>query len=116
MSCQNNTKSWRDLKLQDAKCLFLQFNNERKKPIQIGFQAWLKDEMQSTPETLIKKEVIIHWPLNVDIMSAKGMQKKLKNRMQDQDKWMDLPVKILAVGGTYVFFSILYKALKARVV
>lgn len=105
MSCQ---KSYRDVKLQNAKCLLLQFNNEHKKPIQIGFQAWLKYNMDAAKQEILNKEVIIHWPLDVDITSAKRMEKKLRNRIhQDKDKWTDLPVKILAVGGT-LFCSILY--------
>lgn len=105
MSCEN-TKSCRDLKLQDTKCMLLQFSNERKKLVQIGFQAWLKDHMNTEEYKLVNTEVVIHWLLVVDIMSAKPMQKKLQSR--NNDKWVDLPVKVLAVGGKIFFFVFIY--------
>lgn len=98
MSTDNT--SYKNLELHDSECLLLQFRNERKKPIQIGFQAWLKDVNNITDK--INKEVIIHWPDEIDIMCAKAMKKKLKSRLED--KWIDIPVKILAIGGKFFFY------------
>lgn len=106
MSCEE-IQSYKNLKLNDSQCLLVQFRNERKKPIQVGFQAWLKDK-NINKEDIINKEVIIHWPLEIDIVCAKSMERKLKNRKEDQDKWQDLPVKIISFGGRYTFFYLFY--------
>lgn len=113
--CCKKAKSYKDLKLSDSQCLLVQFRNERKKPIQIGFQAWLKDNKNINLQEIVDKEMINHWLLEVDIVCAKSMEKKLKNRKVDQDKWQDLPVKIISFGCKYIiyiycFLSILYKS------
>lgn len=51
----------------------------------------------------INKEVLINWPVNVDIVSAKCMERKLSNCKADE--WKILLVKILAVGGKCTFFK-----------
>lgn len=114
MSCEE-TQSYKNLKLDDSQCLLVQFLNERKKPIQVGFQVWLKDKNINKEEI-----VIIHWPIDIDIVCAKSMERKLKNRKVDQDKWQDLPVKIIFFGGVYTSFlfilhnRIITKLLKLR--
>lgn len=96
--------------------MLVQFRNEQKKSIQVGFQAWLKDKNINKDE--INKEVIIHWSLEIDIECAKSMERKLKNRKKDQDKWQDLPIKIIYFGGILFLFilhnRIITKLLKLR--
>ncbi|XP_020299224.1 uncharacterized protein LOC109863378, partial [Pseudomyrmex gracilis] len=82
----------RNMKLDDKECILVQFKNERKKPVQVAFQAWLKNK----DNVQINNEVIIKWPIDVDVLCAKAMEKKQKTMKADQ--WQDLVVKILAIG------------------
>lgn len=84
------------VKLNDKECVLVQFYNERKKPVQVGFQAWLEDK-ENDINDVINKEMLIKWPLNVDIVSAKSMQRKLRNHKSEE--WKFLVVKVIAVGG-----------------
>lgn len=61
------------VKLSDAKCFIAQFVNEHKKPLQVGFQAWLKNEADLTSG----EKVITYWP-DIDPQCAKKMEQLLK--------------------------------------
>lgn len=92
------------LKLNDKECLLndkecLEICNERKKPVQVGFQAWLQNKENIAND--LNKEVIIKWPINTDILCAKSMERKLNCKGL---QWRSLVVKILAIGGKYIYF------------
>ena len=89
--------------LSDDKCLVVQFINERKKPVQVGFQAWLKEEIKENADlnNLINSEVIIQWPKREDIKCARMMEKILKKK---NVVWENLVVKVRSVGSRYSFY------------
>lgn len=72
------------------------FSNEKKKPIQVGFQAWLIDK-ENAINDIIDKEVLIKWPSNMDIVSAKAMERKLTKHKSEE--WKYSVVKVIAAGG-----------------
>lgn len=86
------------IKLSDHECVLVQFINERRKPVQVGFQAWLKNKENIDFNNIVDKEVVIQWPLQTEIRCAKTMQRILKNH----DRWEDLVVKVRAIGGIYL--------------
>ncbi|XP_071652555.1 uncharacterized protein [Temnothorax longispinosus] len=82
------------IKLNDRECVLVQFINERKTPVQVGFQAWLKDKENMDFANIVDTEVIIRWPVKIEIRCAKTMTRVLQNH----DRWKDLVVKVRAVG------------------
>ncbi|XP_029168414.1 uncharacterized protein DDB_G0288739-like [Nylanderia fulva] len=92
----SNIKSAVETKLSDEKCLVVQFINERHKPVQVGFQAWLKKEnTESDLSHLLNSEVIIRWPVAEDIKCAKMMEKMIKKK---NITWEDLVVRVRSLG------------------
>lgn len=91
----SNSKCTVDSKLSDDKCLVVEFINERQKPVQVGFQAWLKEEDKSDLHHLLNSEVIIRWPIKEDIKCARMMEKILKKK---DIIWEDLIVRVRSVG------------------
>lgn len=85
--------------LSDKECILVEFCNEKKKPVQVGFQAWLQDKENVANN--INKQVIIKWPVNVNVVCARAMERKLAkcNRLE----WKSLVVTILAIGGKYLY-------------
>jgi len=93
----SNIKCAVDTKLSDEKCLVVQFINERHKPVQVGFQAWLKKEKtESDLSHLLNSEVIIRWPVGEDIKCARTMEKMIKKK---NITWEDLVVKVRSLGS-----------------
>ncbi|XP_046398223.1 uncharacterized protein LOC124165029 [Ischnura elegans] len=79
--------------LSDRECLLVQFVHERKKPVQVAFQAWVKDRSLDLKKA-VESEIVIRWPCEVDVVCAKLMERKLRNCVN----WQDLVVKVRAVG------------------
>lgn len=97
----SNNKSEIATELSDEKCLVVQFIHERKKPVQVGFQAWLKEEIfkeNADLSHLINSEVTIRWPKE-DVKCAKVMNKIIKKK---GIVWEDLVVRIRSVGSKYI--------------
>ncbi|XP_071580898.1 uncharacterized protein [Temnothorax nylanderi] len=92
----SSSKCTVETKLSDEKCLVVQFINERQKPVQVGFQAWLKERnTKSNLHHLLDSEVIIRWPIKEDIKCARMMEKILKKK---DIIWEDLVVRVRSVG------------------
>lgn len=82
--------------LNDAKCCVVQFQNERKKPIQVGFQVWFGEEKENDLEKYINKDISTYWPFDTDINCAKKLERLLK---RTKPKWVLTVVKLLSLGG-----------------
>lgn len=80
------------LKVADEEAMLVQFVNTKKKPVQIGFKAWLLEQ----DKEFLNQEVKIYWP-KIDVSPARTMLRALKN-LKNED-WEILVVKILSVGG-----------------
>jgi hypothetical protein len=72
-------------KVNDRKCMVVLFVNENKKPIGVGFQAWLQAEDKKKGRAIVDCTVYVWWPSTVDgkVPDAKKFLKRLSHQRSD---------------------------------